>query len=398
MTSTRYILNKIMDNHNIGQNNQEKSLTELEDSTKKILLLKKKELRWKLLEANQRHSKSRLNEMRAEVKFSKDRMIKTNALAHSLREKYLKAAQAASMSETLHKKVEAQMLAHEKFAVEETMQVTRLALECQKLGTELYGSEYKLNPSQKPKLVGSNGDSVKCETKKWHVSLDDVSKCINGPIQSNIKISTIDIPAHTRLSSLYDLKDSFLKKLSSYRLTSQFCQANSTILEFQYTHNICPHDYVCLPDLLGDSCTDKTCQYQHKSQYLMTDIEKLADLMSYEPSIFGFTFAPNLTEEENQAKCRVQLKSYAARLITKNSDKPMEIIAQNLTAFIRRDMKDQELLVMSRKLPKLRHLICSSTGSRISPSSSSDDVTMIDGQKTIIEDGSNILDVEFQDC
>lgn len=162
----------------------------------------------------------------------------------------------------------------------------------------------------------------------------------------------------TRLSSLYDLRNSMLRNLASYRLTTGFSESGLRITDLTYTHNICPNDYICLPDLVG-TCTDKNCRYQHKSNYFMTDIDKIADILSYKPSLTGFKVDPNLSDEENDYKCRIKLKQYAAKLLAKNSGKTVETIAQNLVKYVRSNKSNLELLTITRRLPKVSHLIVS---------------------------------------
>lgn len=161
--------------------------------------------------------------------------------------------------------------------------------------------------------------------------------------------------APNRLSSLYDSWDSVLVNLASYRLTNRFASTGKSVTEHSFTHNICPHDYICLPDLIG-TCPDKSCLYQHQSNYLMTDIEKLVDILSYKPSLTGFKADTSLSQEDNARNCRLKLKHYAAKLIAKNSDKTVETIAQNLLRYVRGDKSDHELLVLRRKLPKVSQL------------------------------------------
>lgn len=162
-------------------------------------------------------------------------------------------------------------------------------------------------------------------------------------------------PIPNRLSPLYDSADSVLMNISSYRLTSRFALTGKSVTDSSFAHNICPHDYICLPDLIG-TCPDKSCLYQHRSNYLMTDIEKLADILSYKPSLTGFKSDASLSQGENAKNCRIKLKQYAAKLIAKNSDKTVETITQNLLRYVRGDKPDHELLVMRRKLPKVSQL------------------------------------------
>lgn len=162
-------------------------------------------------------------------------------------------------------------------------------------------------------------------------------------------------PLPNRLSSLYNSADSVLMNLASYRLTSRFTLTGKSVTDSSFAHNICPHDFICLPDLIG-TCPDKSCLYQHRSNYLMTDIEKLADILSYKPSLTGFKSDASLSQEENAKNCRIKLKQYAAKLIAKNSDKTVETISQNLLRYVRGDKPDHELLVMRRKLPKVSQL------------------------------------------
>lgn len=160
----------------------------------------------------------------------------------------------------------------------------------------------------------------------------------------------------SRLSSLYDLNHSRLRNLASYRLTTNFLDTGAPLTDLRYTHNICPHDFICLPDLLG-KCSDKSCIYQHQSNYLMSDIDKLADILSYNPQLTGFEPDPELGEEENINLCRVKLKQYAAKLIAKGCGNAVEIIAKNLVKYVRFNKTDKELLCMTRRLPKVSNIV-----------------------------------------
>lgn len=152
------------------------SIREREEIAKKALLLKKKELKWKLMQASQTQNRAKLEEIRTEVNYHKQKFTKAKDLAAKLRAKYLKVVKTAKLTELQYKKSEAKLLTQEKFVADEKMQLTKLAVDCRKMGNQLYGSEYRLT------------------TKK-------------------------DIPTgKTRLSSLYDPGDSILRSLHSSSL------------------------------------------------------------------------------------------------------------------------------------------------------------------------------------
>lgn len=285
-----------------------------EESARRALALKRKELKWKLMSASQIQNQAKLEEVRIETDYNKQRMMKISNLAHRLRAKYIKACKAARNAELTYKQSEEKFLDREKSVAEEKMQLTKLAVDCRKLGMQLYGPEYKLSTSP----------------SKWR------KVCL------------------TRLSSLYDLRNSLLKNLASYRLTSRFHETCAAMTDLRYAHNICPHIDICTADLNG-TCNDKNCPDQHDSSYLMTDVERLADILSYRPSLIGFKVEPDLNKEENENNCRLKLKQYAARLLAKNSDKSIEVIAQNLVKYVRTNKSDLDLLVATRKIPKLKN-------------------------------------------
>jgi hypothetical protein len=303
-----------------------------EESTKKALLLKRKELKWKLMQASQTLNQAKLVEIKTALNYHRRKLSKAQALAVKLRDKYVKVVRSAKLTEVQLKTAETQLALQEKHVADERMQLTKLEIECIKAGTSLYGNNYKLPANQR--------------------QLNHIKNKYSGLRTSN------PVRFVSRLSSLYDLNDSILKNLASYRLTRRFAEIGTTQLtDLSYSHNIHPLEFVCLPDLMGE-CTDKSCPYQHKSNYYMTDLEKLTDLLSYRPAAAGWLRGDDdLDEVENHRMCRVKLKQYAAKLIAKNANKPAEMIARAIVATdIRNDVPDVELLLMRRQLPKMVHL------------------------------------------
>lgn len=442
------MIENIVVREKVNKNEMQTSIREHEELTKKSLLLKRKELKWKLMRASQSKNKAQLEEIRVEANYNKRKMTKITTLAHKLRAQYVKVVRAAKVAESLCKKSEIQLTTQEKFVADEKMQLTKLEVDCRKIGNQLFGSEYKLainsdiaseedkqrlalrleaaravmrskliefekrasinSPAKKllamaksqaqsrladrlgTKSMITNGLPVKVPLDipddngskspptnestrskanllkklspflRKKQSIQSGSKDLNMESR-NQKISTTKKPkqpAPSRLSFLYDTKDSVLYNLASYRLTTRFAETGRPITDANYTHNICPNDYICLPDLMG-TCTDKNCLYQHKSNYFMSDIDKLADILSYKPSLTGFKSDPYLSTEENNNSCRLKLKQYAAKLLAKNSDKSVETIAQNLVKYVRANKSDHDLLELTRELPKVSHLACS---------------------------------------
>lgn len=340
------------------------TIHEHEDLAQKALVLKKKELKYKLMQASQMRNRAKLEEIRIEANYNKERMIKIQALANKFREKFIKAAKAAKTAEILYKKLEQRLLKLEKFVADEQMQLTKLAIDCNSTGSRIHGPEYKLNPVVNLRAVRDK------ERRLLAVKIRAAKAALRGKMILNLrkKSETNTIQTRTksivrkprlqpdRLSSLINLKDSVLRNFASFRLTSKFSETGLSLTDLSYAHNINPNDFVCLPDLVG-SCTDKSCPYQHKSNYLMSDIEKLADILSYKPSLTGFKPEPSCSKEINDNSCRLKLKLYAAKLLSKNPDKPVEVIAQNLVKYVRSNLSDNDLLVAIRVLPKAAHLV-----------------------------------------
>lgn len=438
------VIENVVVQDNASKNEARTSIREHEELARKSLLLKKKELKWKLMQASQSKNRAQLEEIRVEANYNKRKMMKIMSLAHKLRTQYVKVARAAKVAESLSKKSELQLETQEKFVADEKMQLTKLEVDCRKIGNQLYGPEYKLainsdiaseenkqrltlrleaaravmrskliefekrasinSPAKKllaiaksqaqSRLInklGSKSTLILKSPKKVPLQISNDSEPTSPPTNESIRsranlmkklspflrkklsiqtqskdpdtktetrsISTNNKPkqpAPSKLSFLYDTKDSVLYNLASYRLTTRFAETGRLITDINYTHNICPNDYICLPDLMG-TCTDKNCLYQHKSNYFMPDIDKLADILSYKPSLTGFKPDPNLSNEENNNICRLKLKQYAAKLLAKNSDKSVEAIAQNLVKYVRANKSDHELLELTRELPKVSH-------------------------------------------
>lgn len=296
---------------------------------KKALLLKRKELKWKLMEASQLQNKAKLDEIRMEVNFNKEKMIRIYTLAHKLRAKYLKVAKAAKLSESFCKKLEARLSCQEKFVAEEKMQLTKLAVDCREMGNQLYGPDYKLT-------LNTWAD----RSKEKQLYNDAISK-----------LHTRKQVLCSRLSSLYDLNNSLLRGIASYRLTKNFNESGKQITDLTFAHNIRPHDYVCSLDLDG-LCHNKDCPDQHSSNYIITDLDKIAEILSYKPSLTGFKPDAGLDTEANDGKCRLRVKEYAARLLSKNSHKSVEMIANDIVKYVRGTKSDTEILTMTRVLPK----------------------------------------------
>lgn len=285
-----------------------------------------------MMEASQLQNRAKLDEIRMEVNYNKEKMIRIYALAHKLRTKYLKVAQAAKLSESFCKKLEARLSCQEKFVADEKMQLTKLAVDCRKMGAQLYGPDYDLT-------LNSWADRSK-EKQMYHNALLMLSNARKQVVCS-------------RLSSLYDLKDSLLRGIASFRLTRKFAESGKQLTDLAYAHNIRPHNFVCLQDLDG-LCQNKDCPDQHSSNYLMTDLDKLSEILSYRPSLAGFVPDSELSPEENDGKCRLKVKQYAARLISRNSHKPVEMIANDLIKYVRGTKSDLDLLTTARVIPKNR--------------------------------------------
>lgn len=477
---------------------------EHEELAKEALLLKRKELRWKLMQASHIRNQAKLEEIKVEAVYNKKKMIKITALANKLRARYIKVAKAAKNTEALCKKIEQQLLLQEKFVADGRMQLTKVAVECRKMGTQLYGPTYKLDlnsltnhkqlitsseqtqnsssyaqnlamlklqaaklalkrsqlielrkktslnsPAQKllaplkakedhltegvsmhkedlesaqassskitsielrnvltPRSTTSNvvetSETIEDNEDEVEpiVTLDDTipyrsTKSSNtSHIQKlapflrrslvqthskahvdNSKISIspkkrkqqmqqqqpknqpVSLPVNGYLSPIYNWKESSLRNIAAYRLTSKFLETGLPLTDLNYAHNICPMDYICLPDLIG-VCTDKDCLYQHKSNYIMSDIDKLADLLSYKPTLIGFKPDPSLSQGENDNACRLKLKQYAAKVLARNPSKSVETLARDLVKHIQSNKPDHKLLTGTRKLPKVSHFIC----------------------------------------
>ena len=348
-----------------------------EESIKKAVILKRKELKWKLMQASQQQNKAKLQEIGIEVKYHRQKLSKAQDLVAKLRSKYLKVVKAAKISELQLKKAEVQLSSREKFVADEKMQLTKLALDCNNLGNQLYGPSYQLpripttitetklmfkKPGEAPAAhyIDSKKDLLNKLSPFLRNARTNAIDQNNSDMSNHSKSMTAEAASSskkrkkihvTKLSSIYDCKDSILKNLSSIRLTSKFLQRGFKLTDLNYSHNISPHEYICLPDLIGE-CTDKSCPYQHKSNYIMTDLEKLGDILSYKPSVANFKPDPELSDQENEKLCRIQLKHYAARLIARNSNRSAEALAQGLVKRICSSETDQTLITMTRQLPK----------------------------------------------
>lgn len=148
----------------------------------------------------------------------------------------------------------------------------------------------------------------------------------------------------------YDFKESPLQNLALFRLTPRYSRSGNLITDLRYCHNLYPKDYVCLADLL-DLCADKNCRYQHKSKYIMSDLEKLADILSYKQSI-SQTEANSLDTKALALK----LKEMAAELITKNAKIDVEVIAKNLVKLFWSDKQECEIISLTRMCSKLTNI------------------------------------------
>lgn len=319
---------------------QSKALQE-EESAKEDVILRRKELKWKLMVASQMRNRAKLEEMRAEANINKRKMIKASTLAAELRNKYIRCAKAAKIASTLYKQMEQDYLKQEEFVANEKMMLTKLSMECQKIGTQLYGPDYKLT---------NNPDPTRRHLTTHGRILNSGHPSVISPRKRRLP------PPPTRLSSLYNTKESPLKNLASYRLTKNFKGIGIPMTDLTYAHNICPNDYICLPDLLG-ACPDEDCPYQHKSGYMLSDVDKLVDILSYRPSLTGYQADPDLGPKDNEDLCRKKLRDYAAKLIARNTGKSIEIIAKNLVKRVRLERTEHELLTSTRQLPKVSHRI-----------------------------------------
>jgi len=369
-----------------------------EETTKKALLLRRNELKWKLMQASQTQNKARLDEIKQEMNYYKEKLAKTQELAVRLRERYVRVVKSAKLSENQLKKVERQFQSHEKYVADEKMELTKIALDCVNIGRTLYGESYKLpaNPSSNGassksgqteqsvrgaqegynntankssgtlSLISGSGNSdnqakvseqskmlenlapflrrvrtnanansslerngnspptsstesvrntastssnilnklVSLSPHKKGTKLNGSRSTVQKAITASPKKVPIDVDKDLRLtltkrrqrcsnnsgrlSGIYDRKDSILKNIVSYRLISKFAsteqqQSNHPLTDLTYSHNNCPEEYVCLPDLIS-KCSDKNCAYKHKSSYMISDTEKLREILASRPA------------------------------------------------------------------------------------------------------------------
>lgn len=337
-----------------------------EEEVKKKLALKKKELRWKLLQANEARCRAKLEDIRVEANYHRHKLSKAKELAAKLRAEYLELVKSTRLLETESQKADSLLELQEKYFTEERLQTTKSARDCLVLGKELYGDDYKLPTTSN----GLSVDKLQALQKKQaeinhrqgindnlmeklspfirtarsqapvDLSTPPVSDAQSTPKTSQLKAQAgatsnkkrRKTPTN-RLGSLLDLRDRGLRNIASLRLTGSEDDAQRD------PNNVNSHNYTCLPDLIG-KCSDNSCPYQHKSRYSMKDIEKLTDLLCGKPSSCDPRPDSDLSGAENSKLCRNKLKQRVTRLISENPGISIESIAQIVAKSIRVNHKN----------------------------------------------------------
>lgn len=93
-----------------------------------------------------------------------------------------------------------------------------------------------------------------------------------------------------------------------------------------------PFAVVCYFDLHG-VCKDPRCNMQHKTAYLLSDQEKLVDIVSYAPSLVGETFDTPI--ETLRSKLSAFVERFIAAQPKDRVHQPMEQVARQLVKLVR---------------------------------------------------------------
>lgn len=330
------------------------TLSDKEQSTKISVLLLRNELKWKLMQASQAKNKTRLDEIKTELNYYRDKLAKTQDLAARLRERYVKVVNSAKTSETHFKRAELQFQNQERYVADEKMELTKIAMECMSIGRSLYGDKYELPANRSNNRVkGSTSETVTnlerlrpiedinpqpggSNQGSRHEILDKLSPFLRQARQhAEAKQQTSTLPVTStstaivntvpniqknlsvkrkqgksdhnkdlrvaitkkkktsqgRLSRLYNLDDSILRNITTYRLTSKLVNNDNQrklLTDLTLSHNNTPHEFVCFHDLIN-KCTDKDCKYKHKTNYMISDTAKLGEILKIRPlATFNF--------------------------------------------------------------------------------------------------------------
>jgi len=141
---------------------------------------------------------------------------------------------------------------------------------------------------------------ISLNTKRSAFSSIDYESCFNSSNTSN----------QFFCNSVSTFK-SGLAHLHAYRLShlySKFAQKHyqhkPDYLSPSYSNAIHPHEVICHYDLMG-TCNDDNCPWQHKDSYLLDPIEKLVDILTYNPPVSGYS-----GDIKNVEKVREHLKKF----------------------------------------------------------------------------------------
>lgn len=154
--------------------------------------------------------------------------------------------------------------------------------------------------------------------------------------------------------------------LSSFRLNKYFESiSGDSATSDLYCNRIEPSKVFCTSELVNGKCDSKECSMQHSSSYILSEIDKLVDIISFSPSIAA------VREEEVNANpgtkeyyaVRSKMENFAKRF---KQDQEFNCVAGQLITLVRDQTKDKSPLEITRcKIPPI--LQSSSTCSILHP-------------------------------
>lgn len=137
------------------------------EANKRAVILKRNELKWKLMQVSQARNKAKLEEIKNCLDQHREKLSKTKSLALRLKRRYIKAMRSIKLGESQLTEAEGEFQNQEKFVAHEMMELTKIQFECLNVGKSLYGDCYKLpvNPSTNSKSQTNNSNPKIAEQK-----------------------------------------------------------------------------------------------------------------------------------------------------------------------------------------------------------------------------------------
>lgn len=162
-------------------------------------------------------------------------------------------------------------------------------------------------------------------------------------------VSTKQVSSYLPLRD--ECNDSPLLSLSSFRLNKYFESISGDLPTSDvYCNRLDSSKALCWRELNDGHCSTVDCSMQHAKSYMMSELDKLVDIISFEATIAGVTseeMASKPGSKEYNSAYR-KMVNFAIRFRHRQPDEPFNSIAGQLIKLVRDKIKDKNILEVVR--------------------------------------------------